>query len=119
MRIVVRPVDHTSLFVPHVFAVEADAVARLQPVDPRSEVDVVHNKDRLTGCEADDESLMPAASEVVRQEACYSAFAFNLDIARSVFERAPDLTVVRNRTTTACPDQGKQNNGSNEDPFHK
>lgn len=48
LRVVVRPVDHTALFVPHVFAVEAYAVAFLQPGDPRCDVDVVRNKDRLT-----------------------------------------------------------------------
>jgi len=29
VRVVVRPVNHTSLFVPHVFAVEAYAIAFL------------------------------------------------------------------------------------------
>ena len=62
---------------------------------------------------------MPAAIEVVRQQACYYAFAFNLDIVRPVFKRAPDLTVVRSRTTTACPDQGTYNNRGNVDPFHR
>jgi hypothetical protein len=71
---------------------------------------------------------MPAASEVVRQYARYHAFAFNLDIARPVFERAPDLTVVPgritvllrglNRAATAGPDQGTYND-RNVDPFHK
>lgn len=127
-RIVVRPVDLTSLFVPDVLAVEAYAIARLQPVDPRCDVDVVQNKDRLTRCQADDESLMPAATKVVRQYACYYAFAFNLDIARPVLERACDLTVVTRRATiltrglkraiTACADQGTYNDRGNEDPFH-
>ena len=45
--IVVRPVDLASLFVPHILAVEAHAIASLQPIDPRCEVDVVDNKDRL------------------------------------------------------------------------
>ena len=47
-RVVVRPVDHTSFFVPHVLAVEAYAIAFLWPGDPRCDVDVVRNKDRLT-----------------------------------------------------------------------
>jgi len=72
---------------------------------------------------------MPAASEVIRQYARYYAFAFNLDIARPVFERTPDLTVVTGRTTvlprglnraaTACPDQGTYNDRGNVDPFHR
>jgi hypothetical protein len=71
---------------------------------------------------------MPAASEVVRQYAGYYAFAFNLDIARPVFERAPDWTVVADRTTvwrrelnrtaTGCPAQGTYNDRGNVDPFH-
>jgi hypothetical protein len=72
---------------------------------------------------------MPAASEVVRQYALYYAFAFNLDIARPVFERAPDWTIVNGRNTvllrgwncaaTACPDQGTYNDRGNVDPFHR
>jgi hypothetical protein len=72
---------------------------------------------------------MSAASEVVREYARYHAFAFNLDIARSVFERAPDWTVVTGRTTvlprrlnravTGRPDQDTYNDGGNIDPFHE
>ena len=47
-RVVVRPVDHAALFVPHVFAVEAHTIAFLQPGDPRCDVDVVRNEERLT-----------------------------------------------------------------------
>ena len=72
---------------------------------------------------------MPAAIEVVRQHARYYAFALNLDIARLVFERAPDLTVVPSRANvlqrgltraaTACPDQGTYNDCCNVDQFHR
>jgi hypothetical protein len=72
---------------------------------------------------------MPAASEVVLQYARYYAFAFDLDIARPVFERAPDWTIVNgrntvfprrlNRAATACPDQGTYNDRGNVDPFHR
>jgi len=72
---------------------------------------------------------MPAASEVLCQYARYYAFAFNLNIARPVFERAPDLAVVAGRTTvlprglnraaTGCPDQGTYNDRGNVDPFHR
>jgi hypothetical protein len=72
---------------------------------------------------------MSAACEVVREDARYYACAFNLDIARPVFERALDLTVVTgrtpvvprglNRAPTACPDEGTYNDRSNVDPFHR
>ena len=72
---------------------------------------------------------MPAASEVICQYARYYAFALNLDITRSVFERAPDWAVVSgrnpvvarglNRAATACPDQGTKNDRDNVDPFHR
>ena len=71
---------------------------------------------------------MRATREVVREYARYYAFAFNLDIARPVFERAPDWTVVTGRTTvlprglnraaTGCPDQCTYNDRGNMDPFH-
>lgn len=72
---------------------------------------------------------MPAARAVIREYARYYAFAFNLDIARSVLERAPDWTVVTGRTAAlprglnlaakGCPDQGTYNDRGNVDPFHR
>jgi hypothetical protein len=70
---------------------------------------------------------MPAAGKVVRQYARNYTCTFNLDIARPVFERAPDLIVPGrttvlprglNRAATGCPDQGKYNDCGNVDPFH-
>ena len=70
---------------------------------------------------------MPATRKVVREYARYYAFAFNLNIARPVFERAPDWTVVTggttvlprrlNRAAAACPDQGTYQDRSDVDPF--
>src|SRR6185503_2602873 len=47
LRIVMRPVDLTTLFVPQVLAIEAYAITRLQRVDPRCDVDIVQNEDSL------------------------------------------------------------------------
>ena len=71
LRVVVSPVDLTTFCIPHVLAVEAYSIAYLQSGDPRREIDVVQNKDGLTRSEAHDESLMPAAGEVVREYLCY------------------------------------------------
>jgi len=57
----------------------------------------VHNKDCLARCQANDEALMPAAIDVVLQNARYYAFTFDLDITRFRFERAPDFTIVIGR----------------------
>ncbi len=72
---------------------------------------------------------MPAASEIVCQYARYYAFAFNLNITRPVFERAPDWTIVPglnpillrglSRAATARPNQGAYNERGNVDPFHR
>jgi hypothetical protein len=71
---------------------------------------------------------MPAARQVICEDARYYACAFNLDIARPVFERAPDRTVVTGRTNvlprgltraaTRRPDEGTYNGRGNVDPFH-
>ena len=88
------PVDLTSLFVPNVLAVETDTIAFLYPGDSRCEVDVVRNKYCLTRCEPNDEPLMPAAIKVIRQDARYFSFAFNLDIARPIFKCTPYCAVI-------------------------
>lgn len=72
---------------------------------------------------------MRAARAVIREYARYDAFAFNLDIARPVFERATDWTVVPGRTSVlrrglnraaaARPNQGTYNDCGNVDPFHR
>jgi len=102
LRVVVSPVDHPTFRIPHVLAVESYSIACLQFRDPRREVDVVHDKDGLTRSEPHDESLMPAAGEIVREYARHYPFSFNLDIARPVFECAPDSGVVSNRRLVAC-----------------
>jgi hypothetical protein len=59
----------------------------------------VCNKERLARSETDDETLMPAASEVVCQYALYDSFAFNLDVPLFLFERAGNCAVVSGRTS--------------------
>jgi len=70
---------------------------------------------------------MPTASEVVRQYARYYAAAFDLDIARPVFEGPADLTIVTGRITVlprrlncaaaANPDQSTYNDRGDVEPF--
>jgi len=51
----------------------------------------------LAGSEANDEPLMAAALQVIRQNVRYYAFAFDLNIARPIFEGAPYFAVLISR----------------------
>ena len=71
---------------------------------------------------------MRAAREVIREYARYYAVAFNLNIARPIFERTPNCIVLRRRTALLsislkraaanCPDEDTHNNRGYVDPFH-
>ena len=68
-RIVMGPVDHPAFRVPLVLTMEDDAVADLQILDSRSNVNVVSDQEGLPGSELDDEALMTAPLVVVGQYA--------------------------------------------------
>ena len=68
-RIVVRPVDHATPWVPLVVAGELDPVSTADARDTRRDVDVVRDQQRLARVELDDEALMPRALDVVRKNA--------------------------------------------------
>src|ERR1700749_4713279 len=137
-RVVVRPVNDPSLFVPHVFALESYAIAFTQPVNPRCDVYVVSDEYRLARGEANNESLMAISGDIVGQYARHHALALDLHVARPRLERAPDRAVVidcglrtvgvgcdlimtgrANLTATACTDQGATNECGNVNPAHR
>jgi len=101
LRVMVREVDQATLFVPDVFAFKAKAIALAQRVNPRRDVNVVSNKDRLTRSEADNESLVLSSAAVVRQYPSDHALAFDLYIAGPVLEGAPDRIVINRRSPIA------------------
>jgi len=72
-RIVVRPMNRSALFVPDIFTVKANAVADRESADARGDVDVVCDKECLSGRELNDESLMSRTFLIVRQKADHLA----------------------------------------------
>lgn len=96
LRVVVGPVDDAAFLVPNIFAVETDAVADFEPVDPRGKVDVVRHQQRLSGCELKNESLMSRSVDVIRQNANDRSFTFDLYVACAIRKRASDRVLVGN-----------------------
>ncbi len=74
-----RPVDDTALGVPFIFAEEFDAIADLQLSDPRRDVDVVGDEQRLTRIQPQDKPLMSAPIQIVSQQAHHNAAARNVE----------------------------------------
>ena len=97
LRIMVRPVDDPTFFVPDILAVKADAVACLKAVDSRGDVKVVCNQQCLSRGKLNDESLVSPPVQIVSQNANHRALAFDLYVARSSRERATDGAVVDGR----------------------
>ena len=48
LRVVMGPMNNTAFFIPNVLTVEANGVAYLKLIDPRSDVDVVCNENGLS-----------------------------------------------------------------------
>ena len=75
-RVAVGPVDNASLFIPFVFAFEADFLAFAQVFDVRRKVNVVADEDSMGRAEANNEALVAGADVVVGQQAFDGANAF-------------------------------------------
>src|ERR1041385_460242 len=101
LRIMMRPVDHTAFFIPDILAAKADAVAYLESVDPRGDVDVVCDQHCLSRCKLNDESLVPVTVHIVWQDTSHRTFAFNLYVAGPTRERPTDRIVVSKRRHAA------------------
>ena len=82
--VAVRPVDDAALPVPFVFTVKADGVARFQAVYSGGKVGVVGNKQRLSGGEFKQETLVARAFGVVGQDFGDDALPFYLYVALAV-----------------------------------
>ena len=78
LRIVMRPVDHAALRIGGEFAVELDGVAFADPADARREVDIVRDEQSPAARDSQDETLVPAAVIVVRQDAHHGTGAAHL-----------------------------------------
>ena len=78
LRVVVRPVNHTSLWIRTEFTVELDRIALADPGDAGRQVDIVGDQKCPAAGEPQDESLVAAAVIVVGQYAHHRARAFCL-----------------------------------------
>src|SRR5262245_1974929 len=97
LRVVMRPMDGPTFFVPDILTVKADAVAYLESVDARGDIDVVCYQQRLARCNLNDESLVSLPVHIVRQQTNHRTLPFDLYVACSTHERATDSTVVTRR----------------------
>ncbi len=79
--ITVSPMHQPSFRVPFVLSIEFDDVARNERRDSWGETDVVGDQDCLTRTQTDDESLVPTAVVVIREQPNNYSLALNLDIA--------------------------------------
>ena len=99
LRVMMRPMDDTALFVPDILTVEADTVAYLESVDSRGDVDVMRDQQRLSRRKLNDESLASRTVQIVGQNANHRALAFDLNVACPTRKRATDGIVgERSRT---------------------
>ena len=63
--IMVRPMDDPAFRVPHILAVKPNAVAYLESVDSRGDVDVVCNEECLPRRKLNNESLVSRPVQIV------------------------------------------------------
>lgn len=95
LRITVCPVDHATLSIPLVLAIEDNTVAIVQCCDARSEIDIVGDQQGLTGGKPEDKALVTAAVVVVGQNAIHHAFSADLKAALLSLECGRDRLIGR------------------------
>lgn len=100
-RVMVRPMEDPAFLVPDILAIKADAVAFLESVDSRGDVDVVCHEQCLSRRKTNDESLVSPPAQIVWQNTSHPALAFDLYIAGPTRERTTDGAVVGYRCRTA------------------
>ena len=83
----VRIMDDAAFFVPFVFAEKLNQIPFLKIADTGRDIDVVRNQECLTGGQHDDESLVPGAAFVIRQNTGDYALSRYLQIAFMVRKR--------------------------------
>jgi len=94
LRVMVCPMDDAAFFVPNILAVETDAVAYLNSVEARCNVDVVCQQQCLSRRKLNYESLLSQPVQIVWQNANHLALTFDLYVARPTRERATDGAVA-------------------------
>jgi hypothetical protein len=81
IRVPVRPVHNTALFIPCIFAVKFHLIPLPQRTDPRRNIDIMRNQNRLTRRQLHDKPLMPRTAIIVRQYLDHNALSLHLHIA--------------------------------------
>ena len=121
LRIMVCPMDNSAFFVPDILAIKADAVAYLQSVNSRGDINIVRDQQRLSRRKLNDESLVSRTVQIVGHNANHLAFAFDLYVACPTRKRATDgivderrLTLFSGRTGTAASDEKEHKEGSGQ-----
>lgn len=99
--VMVRPMNNSALLVPDILAIKADAVAFLESLDSRGDVNVVSHEHCLSRLKTNDESLMSPPVQIIRQQPSHLALVFDLDIAFLILERTTDRTIVNCPCRTA------------------
>lgn len=93
--IMMRPVYETTSVIPLVFAKKRDRVAKSQKFNTWRQIDVVGDKQRLAGFKFKDESLMPAAVIVIRQDSSHGTSPLNLVSSSPFADRSDEFSVRR------------------------
>lgn len=106
-RVVVRPVDGSTLLVPGILAAKLDHVADAQGREARCDVDVVCDEERLAGGEPECEALVAAAFNVIAQDPRHSAGVLDLDGGLARLERIGDCLIRRTGTAGRTRDRGR------------
>ena len=81
IRIMVGPVNYTTLVIPFIFSLESDGISRLQGCYPRCHIDIVGDEQCLSGIQSENEALMTTALVVIREYPDYRPLAADLYIA--------------------------------------
>jgi hypothetical protein len=78
-RVMVGPVNDATLLIIFIYAEKFDQVANTQRIDPRRQIDIVADEQRLPGRQLEDKPLMPTPLAIVFEALDNNALPFDLN----------------------------------------
>ena len=95
VRIMMRPVNNTTLRVPFVLTEKFNPIAFSKGINTRSKINVVGDKNSLTRGQPKNEPLVSTSLQIIRQNVNYHTRTSHLYVALPVFIRPRKKLITR------------------------
>ena len=78
LGIAMRPMHNAAFVIPFIFAIKRNSITHRNSGNPRCQINIMGNQQRLTAAQAQDKSLVSGAIVIIRQNSNYLSFTLYL-----------------------------------------